>query len=677
MGQQRQRVLGCNVGLGCALLAAISLNSAKAGWVDVDTPTDKLTATSLIDGSEYELVMSDEFEVEGRNFKDGSDPMWTALDKSDDDASAAGGGSLHFYNSSTVTTEDGMMKISSKLGKTKWTHYDPIKKEYKKVTKYFKSGMVQSWNKFCFTGGIVEVDLVLPGDPFIGGLWPAVWMLGNLGRATYEASTNNIWPWSFDTCDRDLQHAQHISACNNQNHFGLNPKQGRGATEIDLLELMAGDSDGPLPATEPPISLPYLAMTLQVAPGIPDNRPQSGAQPRRNDTTSANGHTQLLAQSWYDDLVTKGNTSINPFFYGTYLAETKPEEPVQRTKKEAFQADAIGSMHQVAQEHFLKPYTYRVEWQPGRGGRLDWFAKKVSSADTENSASSDDDDEDEWVHAFSIPDKSIGDLMGSQIPNEPSYLILNTGISSTWAFPYDVPEWCTKCYDCDDPNCACSFNPGFCKMMKSGNVAMKIDSIRVYQSKNDTAHPGNKHTVGCDLPEYPTREYIKGHEYLYVREPPFSYTDTGPLEKIKVGGGSCQTDEDCGGHLTPTARGRCTLSSSSFWRGQPTNKCQCNDGFTGPHCLAVDHNDDTPGVYDMKKKMSLFDHPRAFMWNTDMVIFVGILGGIFVGVLITKMGQRVDARRKGYTPVGPGESTRPANRGPLQFEDLIVTGRSI
>eukprot|EP00957_Ditylum_brightwellii_P091026 6930240-Ditylum_brightwellii.AAC.1 len=86
MGQQRQRVLGCNVGLGCALLAAISLNSAKAGWVDVDTPTDKLTATSLIDGSEYELVMSDEFEVEGRNFKDGSDPMWTALDKSDDDA---------------------------------------------------------------------------------------------------------------------------------------------------------------------------------------------------------------------------------------------------------------------------------------------------------------------------------------------------------------------------------------------------------------------------------------------------------------------------------------------------------------------------------------------------------------------------------------------------------------
>eukprot|EP00957_Ditylum_brightwellii_P146894 11183054-Ditylum_brightwellii.AAC.1 len=101
--------------------------------------------------------------------------------------------------------------------------------------------------------------------------------------------------------------------------------------------------------------------------------------------------------------------------------------------------------------------------------------------------------------------------MGSQIPNEPSYLILNTGISSTWAFPYDVPEWCSKCYDCDDPNCACSFNPGFCKMMKSGNVAMKIDSIRVYQSKNDTAHPGNKHTVGCDLPEYPTREYIKGH----------------------------------------------------------------------------------------------------------------------------------------------------------------------
>ena len=80
--------------------------------------------------------------------------------------------------------------------------------KWKNENKYFKSGMVQSWNKFCFTGGIIEVDMIIPGHPFIGGLWPAVWMLGNLGRATYESSTNNIWPWSYDTCDRKKQQQQ-------------------------------------------------------------------------------------------------------------------------------------------------------------------------------------------------------------------------------------------------------------------------------------------------------------------------------------------------------------------------------------------------------------------------------------------------------------------------------------
>lgn len=210
--------------------------------------------------------MSDEFNVPGRSFKDGDDPTWTALDKSDDDSSAAGGGSLQFYNSSTVsTTEDGLLEIRSKVEKTEWEQIDPLLNKRKTVTKYFSSGMVQSWNKFCFTGGIIEVDVIFPGDPYIGGLWPAVWLLGNLGRATYEGSTNNIWPWSYDTCNRDKQQAQTISACNAQNHYGMNPFQGRGATEIDLIEIMAGPDDGPIEGTDPEVSYPYSDLTLQVS----------------------------------------------------------------------------------------------------------------------------------------------------------------------------------------------------------------------------------------------------------------------------------------------------------------------------------------------------------------------------------------------------------------------------
>ena len=249
------------------LLHSTIISVVQSSWIDEDTPSHLRTTKSLIDGSTYHLVMSDEFNVPNRTFTDGHDPTWTALDKSDDDYSASGGGSLHFYNSTMVsTTPDGMLTIQSILGETTWSHLDIVEKKNVEKTTYFKSGMVQSWDKFCFTGGIVEVDVILPGEPDIGGLWPAVWILGNLGRATYEASTNNLWPWSYDKCDRPKQESQSISACNKANHFGLNVNQGRGATEIDILELMGGDSGGKaLPATSPPIQLPYADLTLQVS----------------------------------------------------------------------------------------------------------------------------------------------------------------------------------------------------------------------------------------------------------------------------------------------------------------------------------------------------------------------------------------------------------------------------
>jgi beta-glucanase (GH16 family) len=65
----------------------------------------------------------------------------------------------------------------------------------------FKGGMLQSWNKFCFTGGIIEASISLPGDPKTGGFWPAFWTMGNLGRAGYGASLDGTWPYSYDSCD--------------------------------------------------------------------------------------------------------------------------------------------------------------------------------------------------------------------------------------------------------------------------------------------------------------------------------------------------------------------------------------------------------------------------------------------------------------------------------------------
>lgn len=369
----------------------------------------------------------------------------------------------------------------------------------------------------------------------------------------------------------------------------------------------------------------------------------------------------------------EGNTSINPFFYGTYLGETMPYEPVTRTKKQAFQADAVGAAHQLTLDHFQRPHTFRLEWQPGSGGRLDWFVKGYRVNET--FAYTGDGKGQDWIRAYGIDDTNLKDLMGSQIPNEPSYLIMNTAISSTWGFPFDTPEWCSKCYDCDDPTCACSFYPGFCEMIRSGDTAMYIDSIRVYQSRNASAHVGANHTIGCDPPDYPTSEWITGHSYRYMRNPPFVYEDKHPIRRVQRGGGACESDADCGGNLTLTnwtavyekllasgnsladttpssddestsrARGTCVSSMQnamfSSW-GTFGKVCQCNLGFTGPHCLALDAIDDTPSAHKIRVNKSPFHTISNFAVPSSMLVFVALMVSLLFTFLVSRVrGQKM------------------------------------
>ena len=322
--------LRCITALWLCLQSATRIQSAEfAGWIDPDTTDEHKTMKSITTGEDYDLVMSDEFNREGRSFKDGDDPMWTGVDKSDDDQTSSGRKSLHFYNYTQISTEDGKLVITTNTDDTSWKGWNPYKKKYETMSRHFKSGMLQSWNKFCFTGGIIEAELQFPGRHDVGGLWPAFWLLGNLGRATFESSTNLMWPWSYTPCNRDLQMAQEISGCDVTSHYSLTPGVGRGATEIDIVEVMPGPS-GKLPICKNNVQRPYSSMTLQVAPGIPAarRRPSAGQLPEWGFT-------------WYKNLTYGPDTSINPFFYGTYLAATKAEEPIGRSDKESYQCDAI------------------------------------------------------------------------------------------------------------------------------------------------------------------------------------------------------------------------------------------------------------------------------------------------------------------------------------------------
>lgn len=107
--------------------------------------------------------------MDGRAFGDGSDSRWTALD-----APATGNKQINYYNSSLAATKDGKLHIQLSPNAANYTAgtYDASGRMVT-YTKPIQSAMLQSWNKFCFTGGIVELHAKMPGAATQPGLWPA------------------------------------------------------------------------------------------------------------------------------------------------------------------------------------------------------------------------------------------------------------------------------------------------------------------------------------------------------------------------------------------------------------------------------------------------------------------------------------------------------------------------
>ncbi|KAL0956987.1 hypothetical protein HGRIS_003087 [Hohenbuehelia grisea] len=152
------------------------------GLIDLETPKNVYTKKSYVDNSELQLVFSDEFNTEGRSFYPGDDPYWEAADLHYWQTN-----NMEWYDPAAITTKDGHLKVTLSQKETHDLHY--------------QGGMMSTWNKFCFTGGLIETSVILPGVNNVVGLWPAIWAMGNLGRAGYGASLEGMWPYTYDTCD--------------------------------------------------------------------------------------------------------------------------------------------------------------------------------------------------------------------------------------------------------------------------------------------------------------------------------------------------------------------------------------------------------------------------------------------------------------------------------------------
>jgi hypothetical protein len=320
-----------------------------------------------------------------------------------------------------------------------------------------------------------------------------VWLLGNLARATYVGSSDFMWPWSYNKCDKSTMLSQELTACNKVNHYGMHPYQGRGAPEIDLLEAMGGPS-GKIPHT--PIQRPYFSTSLQIAPGFRNKRPVMGQQP-------VEGH-------WYTGMEygNETKTALNPFFYGVTL--------VHKPQSYTYQADALSANTQINESHFDHFHTYRLEWEPsdvdGKGGYINWHM------------------DGKFLYGFNA---DVLNAAGSMIPNEPMYLILNTAVSSNWGFPKPCPSDCDcTCYQCGKAGCECGLPDDFCSNIPA---SFEIDYVRVYQAVDE-----EKHKVGCSTESHPTALFIKGHKELYMTD-----TDKEMLLPVQKGGAACNSDVDC------------------------------------------------------------------------------------------------------------------------------------
>ncbi|PVU87240.1 hypothetical protein BB561_006415 [Smittium simulii] len=329
----------------------------KTFRIDPDTPdTAKLFKSST--NEFWQLVFSDEFNQDGRKFGPGDDPVWEAQDlhywPTND---------LEYYHPKQVTTKNGSLQLTIDKIKTD-KNFD------------YTSGMMNSWNKFCFQGGYIEVRASFPGDGKAQGFWPAAWTLGNLGRAGYGASNDGTWPYTYNSCDNGvlvnqtnsfLSHlpGQRLNACVCKGDHP-SPGIGRGAPEIDIFE---GATRGGETNT--------LSMSLQVAP--------------------------------FDFHYTVNNTHTKIFDKADYNSYTGGE--LQQSVSAIYTYDPL-----LAGKD--KYGVYGFEYLPGPDGYVQWYAdgKPVYR-----------------VSAKAIGPNPLSKVTQRLISEEPMYLLLNLGMSNSWS----------------------------------------------------------------------------------------------------------------------------------------------------------------------------------------------------------------------------------------------------
>ncbi|KAM9903220.1 hypothetical protein OXX79_003485 [Metschnikowia pulcherrima] len=337
----------------------------RTSLIDPDTPEDARTKKSVT-GDEWVLTFSDEFNAEGRTFYDGDDQFFQAVDIHYDATH-----DLEWYDPDAVTTANGTLIL----------RMDAIKNH----NLYYRSGMVQSWNKLCFTQGMIVVSAMLPNYGNVTGLWPGLWTMGNLGRPGYLASTQGVWPYSYDSCDAGITANQsspdgisylpgqklNVCTCPGGDH----PNRGtaRGAPEIDIIEGEVNTD----------IKVGVASQSLQLAPMdiwyMPD---YNFVEIHNSEVTTMNTYAGGPFQQ-----AVSGTSTLNVTWY------------------------QLGD-----HEHNFQNFGFEY-LNDDDNGHLTWYVG---------------DDPTFTMHAYALgPNGNIG---FRRLSKEPMSIVLNLGISTNWAY---------------------------------------------------------------------------------------------------------------------------------------------------------------------------------------------------------------------------------------------------
>ncbi|KAK0567849.1 beta-glucan synthesis-associated protein [Tilletia horrida] len=444
------------------------------GLIDRETPPaamrwtgQSLDARGRANPQNYHLVFSDEFNEEGRTFWKGDDPYWEAVD-------IWYGATMDYewYSPEAINTTGGNLVI--------------MMEEMEINNLNFRSGMLQSWNKFCFQGGYIEFNAMQPGRPDTMGYWPGLWTMGNLGRPGYLGSTEGLWPYSYeDRCDAGIL----------PNQMWTN-RTGPQATVDGIGQYSASDpNEGNGRGPKRLSSLPGMRFPACTCSG----EPHPG--PNRRVSRSAPEIDALEAQIQYRngrfDSYASQSLQMAPFDVGYEWYEGGQGQPYHIYDEETTRINDYlgGPLQQCASGLAMCPrdgftdagqrfvtygFEYRPDWeQDGRNAFVTWYV----------------DGKPTWSVYGGALGRRPGQDMGQRlVSTEPMTIIMNLAMAG-----------------------------GFQPTRFTGGQAMTfpapflIDYVRVYQLD------GTDDKITCDPPDHPTANYIAAHPELYYDRELTSY----------------------------------------------------------------------------------------------------------------------------------------------------------